>query len=58
MSSVARKQMGKKEDLTKDLESKKEIINLRIKTLEKQENQLKEKASELQIEVLSQIENK
>ena len=32
---------SEKEDLTKDLESKKEIINLRIKTLEKQENQLK-----------------
>ena len=35
---------SKKEDLKEDLGSKKEIIELRIKTLEKQENHTKEKA--------------
>ncbi len=44
-----------KEDLKKDLSSKKEVIDLRVKAIEKQENQLKEKASKLQQEVLSQI---
>jgi len=34
---------SKKEDLKSDLESKKEIIVLRLKTLGKQENQIKEK---------------
>ena len=47
-----------KEDLKKELNSKKEILYLRIKSIEKQENQLKEKASSLQSEVLNQIKNK
>src|SRR3989344_376423 len=42
-----------KESITNELSSKKEIINLRIKSVEKQENQLKEKAASLQGEVLS-----
>jgi prefoldin beta subunit len=44
-----------KEELTKDLKSKKEIIELRVKTLEKQEKQMKEKASALQLEVLAKL---
>jgi len=46
---------SKKEDLKDDLESKKEISNLRIKTLEKQENQIREKAKKLQQEVSENI---
>lgn len=44
--------LSKKDDLKADLASKKEIIELRIKNMEKQENQLREKASKLQNEVL------
>lgn len=46
---------SKKEDLKKDLESKKETANIRIKTLEKQENQIREKAKKLQEEVSKSI---
>lgn len=49
---------AEKEDLKKDLDNKKEVLNLRIKNIEKQENQLKEKASNLQSEVLKQIKGK
>lgn len=38
--------------LKKDLESKKEVLQLRIKTMEKQEKSTKERASALQDEVL------
>ncbi|MCH8004217.1 MAG: prefoldin subunit beta [Nanoarchaeota archaeon] len=44
--------LSKKDDLKSDLTSKKEIVELRIKNMEKQENQLREKASKLQNEVL------
>ena len=44
--------LSKKDDLKADLTSKKEIVELRIKNMEKQENQLREKASKLQNEVL------
>jgi len=44
--------LSKKNDLKEDLTSKKEIVELRIKNMEKQENQLREKASKLQNEVL------
>ena len=44
--------LSKKEDLDAELSSKKEVIELRIKTMEKQEGQLREKASKLQSEVL------
>ena len=44
-----------KDDLDKDLTSKKEANTLRVKTLEKQENQIKEKAKKLQEEVSKQI---
>tara|TARA_Y100000310_G_C20560804_1_gene752973 strand:- start:958 stop:1188 length:231 start_codon:yes stop_codon:yes gene_type:complete len=47
--------MSKKDDLKKDLDSKKEIIDLRVTSLEKQETQLKEKASKLQEEVLKEM---
>jgi len=44
-----------KEDLEKDLNEKKNITELRIKTLEKQESQLKEKAQKIQSEVIKNI---
>lgn len=47
--------LTKKEDLKKDLKEKKEIIEIRIKSLEKQETQIKEKASKLQEEILKKI---
>jgi prefoldin beta subunit len=43
---------GNKDTLRKELTEKKEMVELRIKTLEKQESKLREKASELQKEVL------
>jgi prefoldin beta subunit len=48
--------LTKKPELKSDLESKKEILGLRIKNLEKQENQLREKASKLQEEVMKEME--
>ena len=44
-----------KEDLEKDLNEKKTTIELRIKTLEKQESTIKEKASSTQAEVMEQL---
>ncbi|MEK6932335.1 MAG: prefoldin subunit [Nanoarchaeota archaeon] len=44
-----------KEDLQKDLNSEKEIFELRIKNIEKQENKLKERAQELQKEILKEL---
>ena len=41
-----------KVELKSDLDSKKEMLELRIKTMEKQENQVREKASKLQAEIL------
>ncbi|HII71399.1 TPA: prefoldin subunit beta [Candidatus Woesearchaeota archaeon] len=41
-----------KKELTTDLTSKKETINLRIKTLEKQEDKLRKETSDLQSEVM------
>jgi len=49
---------SKKEELKKDMESKKEMLALRIRTLEKQENQIKEKATKLQSEVVGQMKEK
>lgn len=43
------------EKLKKDLDSKKEIIELRIKNLEKQEAKIKEEADKLQKEVLNEM---
>ncbi len=47
--------LSKKDDLKTDLNSKKEVVELRIKNMEKQENQLREKASKLQNEVLKEM---
>lgn len=48
----------KKEDLETDLKSRKEMMDLRLSSIEKQENQIKKKASELQAEVLKEIKDK
>jgi len=45
-------------ELEKELQSKREIIELRIKTIEKQENQIKEKSKELQNEVMKEMNKK
>jgi len=47
--------LSEKDDLKTDLTSKKEIIELRIKNMEKQENQLREKATKLQDEVMKDM---
>ncbi|MBL7054896.1 prefoldin subunit beta [Candidatus Woesearchaeota archaeon] len=47
--------LTKKEDLKKDLKEKKEIVGLRVKSLEKQEMQIKEKSSTLQEEILKKM---
>ncbi len=44
-----------KDDLKADLESRKEMLELRIKAMEKQETQIREKASKLQSEILKNI---
>lgn len=44
------------EELKKDLDSKVDILQLRVKTIEKQESKLREKADVLQSEVLKNIE--
>ncbi|VVB81379.1 Prefoldin subunit beta [uncultured archaeon] len=44
-----------KNTLQKELDGKKEILNLRLQTIEKQEKQLKEKATKLQEEVLASV---
>ena len=46
-----------KEDLKTELKSKKDIVGLRLKTLEKQENQIREKTEKIQSEVLKKIKN-
>ncbi|MBW2976973.1 prefoldin subunit beta [Candidatus Woesearchaeota archaeon] len=47
--------LSKKDSLKADLISKKDVTALRIKTMEKQENQLREKATKLQSEVLKEM---
>ena len=47
-----------KEELENDLKKKKEMVELRIKTLEKQESQIKEKASAVQEEVMKELKEK
>ena len=49
---------SKKEDLKKELSSKKETVELRIKTFEKQESQIKEKSDKLRTEVMERIKEK
>ena len=47
----------KKENLVKELQSKKEIVELRLKSLDKQETKIKDKAEELQTKVVKELEN-
>jgi len=46
-----------KETLSKDLNEKKELLNLRIKNIEKQEKDLKEKGSKIQEEVIKKLKH-
>ena len=46
---------SKKDELKKDLEAKKESTELRIKTIETQEEKLREKAEAMQKEVLESM---
>jgi len=46
---------SKREDLEKDLTSKKEMLEIRIKSLEKQEKSIREKSQALQKEVLGSM---
>ncbi len=50
--------LSERSDVEKYLNSKKEIIELRIKNLDKQENKLKEKVNEFQQEILKELKNK
>ena len=50
--------LAEKTNLEKDLNSKKEIIDLRIKNFEKQENKIKEKMNQVQQEVLKDLKKK
>ncbi|MBW3004852.1 prefoldin subunit beta [Candidatus Woesearchaeota archaeon] len=50
--------LSDKEKLEKDLKQKKEIIDLRIANLDKEEKKLKEKAKKLQEELLSKLKKK
>ena len=47
--------LSKKADLKDDLTSKKEVTELRIKNVEKQEAQLRDKATKLQTEVMKEM---
>ncbi len=47
-----------KDDIKKDLKEKKSLTELRIRTLEKQEADIKEKAKKLQEEILKSMEGK
>jgi prefoldin beta subunit len=47
-----------KDALTKDLHDKKEMAELRIKSIEKQENKMRETTSELQAEVMKEMSDK
>ena len=44
-----------KEAVKKDLEEKKEVINIRLKALDKQEEKLRAKAKELQQEIMKEM---
>ena len=48
---------SKKEDLEKDLNERKNILELRLNNIEKQENKINEKADYLKKEVMKIIEN-
>lgn len=44
-----------KEKLKKDLQSRKEVVELRLKNIKKQEDSIKEKAEKLQSEVIKEL---
>lgn len=46
---------GSRDELMKDMQQKKEVAELRIKAVEKQEKQIREKASALQAEVVKEL---
>lgn len=46
-----------KEALIKDLNEKKDLLNLRIKNIEKQEKELREKGSKIQEEVIKKLKH-
>jgi len=46
---------AKKEDILKDLKHKKELIDLRLKSIESQEKQISDKSEKLREKVLSKI---
>jgi prefoldin beta subunit len=48
--------LTEKDKLAKDLKERKEVLDLRIKSLEKQEKSIEEKAKKLQTEVMTEIE--
>lgn len=60
-SNVVYKMVGgimigaEKEPLQKELQAKKELLELRVQTLEKQEKQVKDKAKKLQEEVMASV---
>ncbi len=49
---------SKKEDLVKELNEKKSVVELRIKSLEKQEKAIKEKAGQMQNDIMSHLKKK
>ena len=49
---------SKKEDLKKDLESRKSALELRTKTFEKQEESIKEKTEKIRAEVMENMQGK
>ena len=46
---------AKSEELKKDIQQKKEVVELRIKSLEKQESSIRDKTKKLQEEVLGEM---
>lgn len=46
-----------KEELKKDLNSKKEVVELRIKNIEKQEKKIRDQSNDLQKEVMEKFKN-
>jgi len=49
--------LTKKDDLLKELQQKKDVVELRIMTMEKQENQFRDKASKIQEEVMKELKD-
>lgn len=47
---------SQKDKIKSDLEAKKEVINIKLKNIEKQESNLKEKATKLQAEVMEKMQ--